>query len=170
MYRVSRIRMVHAEIYDCGISYHNSISRMDSIDQSSGFLYDINYMPRMDSAHLALMDPFNRTRIRDSNRKNPAFNEKYVKNDLFDIKKFIFHHIENLFLTNKARALGEGLRRMLCIGQTWRTQVCNLLRSTHVGFPGRKVPTRIPFRMFRIRAWMNLEEKRCRMFAQNKHG
>ena len=88
------------------------ISQVFELFMRMVFLSDINYLPRIDSGHMALIDPFNRTRIRDTNRKNLEFNQKYVKNDLFEIKKFISYNLENLFITNKARALGEGLRRM----------------------------------------------------------
>jgi hypothetical protein len=72
---------------------------------------DVSYLPKIDSRHIQLMDPFMRTSIRKSNRKNSQFQEKYL-NDKFDIKKFCFDFLDRLFQTNNACALGSGLRRL----------------------------------------------------------
>ena len=72
---------------------------------------DVNYLPRIDSRHIQLMDPMMRCKIREINCNNKEFKDKYLCTD-FNIKKFCVKFLEKLFETNKARALGSGLRRL----------------------------------------------------------
>ena len=52
-----------------------------------------------------------RCKIRELNRNNTDLRDKYLSNN-FNIKKFCLDFLERLFETNKARALGSGLRRL----------------------------------------------------------
>ena len=72
---------------------------------------DANYLPRIDSKHIQLQDPFMRSQIREQNRKNQDFKKKYLSQD-FNIKSFVLTFLEKLFIINKSRALGSGLRRL----------------------------------------------------------
>ena len=72
---------------------------------------DVNYLPRISSKHIQLQDPFMRSQIREQNRKNQEFKKKYLSQD-FNIKEFVLTFLEKLFIINKSRALGSGLRRL----------------------------------------------------------
>lgn len=100
------------ELFECPERLCNLdlISQVFELWMRNSFMQFINYMPRIDSKHIQLMDPLMRSKIRETNRKDKDFEDKFVKN--FDIKKFIFLNLEKLFECNKARALGGGLRRM----------------------------------------------------------
>ena len=74
-------------------------------------IQDVNYLPRIDSRHIQLMDPMMRCKIRDINCSNQEFKAKYLCAE-FNIKKFCVRFLEKLFEINKARALGSGLRRL----------------------------------------------------------
>ena len=76
------------------------------------FIQQINYYPKIDSKHIQLMDPLMRNKIREMNRVNKEFKSNYFDGADFNIKDFCFYNLEKLFETNKARALGGGLRRM----------------------------------------------------------
>ena len=69
-------------------------------------------MPKIDSRHIQLMNPFMRKNIRDINKSNTNFKEKYMNSTTFNIKNFCFELFEKFFEINKARALGIGLRRL----------------------------------------------------------
>jgi len=73
---------------------------------------DVNYLPRIPSRHIQLMDPFMRKNIREQNRNNMQFKDKYLNKQRFHLKKFCLEFMERLFTINKERALGTGLRRL----------------------------------------------------------
>jgi len=49
---------------------------------------DVSFYPKIDSNHIQLMDPFMRSKVREQNRKNADFKEKYLS-EKFNIKKFV---------------------------------------------------------------------------------
>jgi hypothetical protein len=54
---------------------------------------DVNFLPRIDSKHIQLMDPFMRQKVRQQNRNNKDFKDKYLCKD-FDLKKFVNDFLE----------------------------------------------------------------------------
>jgi hypothetical protein len=100
----------------------NLISQTFELWMRMTYLQDINYMPRIDSRHIQLMDPMMRNKIRENNKQNKEFYKKYLGNENFQLKKFLMVNLEKLFETNKARALGGGLRRL-------RLNLLKLVRS-----------------------------------------
>lgn len=57
------------------------------------FMADVNYLPRIDSRHIQLMDPFMRCKIREMNRTNEDLIEKYLGVN-FNVKKFCLEFLE----------------------------------------------------------------------------
>lgn len=49
---------------------------------------DVNYLPRINSRHIQLMDPFMRKNIREENRRNEKFEKKYLNRESFNLKQF----------------------------------------------------------------------------------
>lgn len=93
------------------MKYLEHISQIFETFMRLHLMLDVNYFPKIDSRHIQLMDPFMRCKIREQNRNNVDFKAKYLCNE-FNIKKFCVRFLEKLFETNKARALGSGLRRL----------------------------------------------------------
>jgi len=52
------------------------------------FIGFINYLPRIDSKHIQLMNPMMRSNIRSTNRANKDFKAEFMNDKNFDIKTF----------------------------------------------------------------------------------
>lgn len=76
------------------MKFLETISVIFEIFMRLQILNDINYMPQIDSRHIQLMNPFMRKNIRDINKGNSNFREKYINSTTFNIKIFCLSFFE----------------------------------------------------------------------------